>query len=252
MSKSQDDFTGRAYNERRRKLVEAATNYQQVYERWKLATGGAREQLEFELKDTIAALLLLLRPVMYKQARRWLAQSALTGRSSAFNNSLDTLALDFFFALIERLHTVRIDPDKHVEAYLGRVARNGFYDRFKKDHPPQETQALRLDQPLSETGEQLLRDTVADPDTVDQDELIVWSLSAKECLAFMRKELPTILNKEDQTIVLARLSEPPLSYELIAQQIGPGYSEEALRKRYERALHKIRQYLKRHGWDLFD
>src|SRR5262249_47520628 len=149
------------------------------------------------------------------------------------------LATTLYLEIMEALPNLQIDPTRNIRGLLLTVVRRRLSDRYRsiKNTPP----AVSLQHESSAGSTE--PPTLADPHGEDAQEhlldlldgRLVWDeihrywrpTSAGTDLAFMRRY--------DQT--------PPTPFRKIAEQLGPGWTEEAVRMRHHRIVHRTRAYM---------
>ena len=255
-------------------LYTVATRYQKIFQAWSLETDQDRpEYWRNLLGPYLEQLWILLEDKLVEVARGLLwtgmAQDLLTN-SESYPSIIDVhkaLAMNLFYHVVDRLPKLEIDPDQNPLGLLLVAARRGFLtenrriyrktvrytirkkggrsptsgDRGKGPSSEQSSTALYL-----RSNSNLVE--LADPQCDDIAGDVVAALHRKGCWeampAFWRKHRRT----EDRFIFEARcLEEVPRPFKEIADLLGPGWNEAAVRMRYHRVVREIRLYLTKLG-----
>lgn len=209
-------------------------DYQCAYQRWCTeATKRSREQLKRENSGRLEQIYSLIHPNLRGLARRLLRTDRARDDilSSAVSYEEDVLTIieyDLFTYIIEALPHVHAEPDKNTIGLLITIADRGWNnDRFYR----RSLRTTALDDPAL-TEASLARDLEAD----SVHDRIARADVQQHFRAFLAR-----CKQIDRLIGDARMLDPPTSFKAIAERLGPGYTEQMLRKRWERLLERFQK-----------
>jgi hypothetical protein len=169
-----------------------------------------------------------------------------------YNDAVEALALSSMLGLFEALPRIRLDPTKNAQAYLTTIAWYELLDMERAVYDPQlrgGAQApillVSIERVLRAVDDDRMHEEVLHdermPAVVDQ----VIDAQFSYALAIF---IASALSQEDQMIVLARLQAPPVPYDVIVARLGGGWSADAARQRFTRAMRRTRTFLREHEW----
>jgi hypothetical protein len=259
-----------------------AQRYVEALQEWTQETDPGQRA---HLLDTQADALEKLWHRMADGLRRVAAQRArgpifrsLISAHRTHNEAVTALAMHVFGALVIELRDgrVRIDPARtwqEIDNYLLGVARHQLRVANRKEvggprasrNPgsanlgssgdaksamwTQEHRSTAGVWEHTESGERL----VDPPDTryEEFEERIVNALVFPAAWEIVKGVVQDELSAVDRKIIGLRwLSDPPLTSKQIAQQLGGGWTDTAVRQRLTRAMRRIQATLREKGWDV--
>jgi hypothetical protein len=255
-------------------LYVVATSYQNIFKAWSLEIDqDRREHWRNLLRPHLEQLWKLLEDKLVEVAcgLLWtgMAQDLLTNPDSYpfLSDVHNALAVNLFYHVIDRLPKLPIDPNKNLLGLLLVAARRGFLTENRRIYHKIVRYSIRKKSsraPTSGDREEALSSErsstasylrshfnlveLADPQCDDIAGDVVAALHRKGCWeampAFWRKHR----RSEDRFIFEARcLAEVPTPFKKIAERLGPGWTEAAVRVRYHRVVREIRRYLTKLG-----
>jgi RNA polymerase sigma factor (sigma-70 family) len=178
-----------------------------------------------------------------------------------------SLAMNMFTDVVEVLPNLRIDPTKNVRSYLISVARHRLIDtwrrEFKPPRRPAKDSAFDLELHPGAPEARMWQDRfssieassladphggIIDPNTSDAEERVLTRIDNEQILRAIRDHWPKSLSRDDYRIVHLRyLADPQASFREIAQDLGGGWTEDAVRQRHFRVIKATRKYLNEQG-----
>ena len=206
-----------------------------------------------------------LHPDLRKIASAW--KGSQVGRehrahASTTNDALESLAMSLFADIACALPTCKLRPGGNVRAYLLQIARYQLhkqeYTVYRSDaatHTAPSTE-MWLATPQSQRGvwhkefgsdESYLAEP-EDPDSIDFDQRLLAARDNQAYLEAIIRFWKIELNSEDHLIVTLRwATDPPLSFQAIAQRLGSGWLVDTVRQRHRRILQRTLRYLIEQG-----
>jgi hypothetical protein len=241
---------------------------------WVAAESAQRDYLGAEVRRRYDALWRLMEATLARDAARWTRSASYADYRRLFGHTdtLRSLAMIGFMAILEALPGLQIQPDKNVVGLLVIIARRGIrhynWNSYKEDQPrssqahsdapatPGSADAAMwptveyiktffgvLDEATHET-----MDTV-DPKSLDAEERLIQAQHATLCWQQRWEYWRGALSPESLLIVRKRLLvEPPLPYSEIVTLLRDGWTVAAARKRFERAVEQGKRYLSEQGY----
>ncbi|MBK9945559.1 MAG: sigma-70 family RNA polymerase sigma factor [Kouleothrix sp.] len=217
------------------------------------------------LQKGLTDLFELTRQDIERQSVRWLKMFPQRNESGdrSFRTAVEQLARSVFLEVIEAILVVTLDPDRNAYGLVMRIVRRALYDQ----QPPRRRKIQQNDDPKIGSGdpqasmaptastqrhvadfddEGALRD-IPDP-APDFTEHVL----ERERLQRYWPAVQTFLDKMsaiDRFIFDQRwVSEEPQPFAKIAQNLGMGWTMEAVKQRNYRLLRQLRAYIGReHG-----
>lgn len=206
-----------------------------------------------------------LRPDLRKIAGAW--QGSQVGRehrahSSTTNDALDSLAMSLFADIACALPACKLRPDGNVRAYLLQIARNQLH---KQEYFVYRTSAATHSSASAEMwlapsqprhgvwqkeagGDESYLAEPEDPESIDFDQRLIAARDNQAYLAAIAQFWKTELSTEDRLIVRLRwATDPPLSFQAIAQRLGDGWLVDTVRQRHRRILQRTLRSLIEQG-----
>ena len=248
------------------RLQQAVQDYQQAYNAWEIEFNPVyRAELYQQLRMTQDSLLMLLLPPLLKVAQGWSQSGAMRdmydNRASypAYRDAMEALALSLYLHVVDALPKLKVDPERDLCACLMLIARRGIYDenrriysqtpRWRKGNSGPIVESLYKSRPVGD-GTDYDTDELADPASHDMEAQLIALCDVQMLSMRVQEFCQHASSDEDRHILMARLqTTPPVRFTLIAEQLGPGWTAATVRKRYERALKRLRIYLEAQGWD---
>ena len=246
-------------NSNNQQIVETIVAYQASYDQFQLlwaSDPSKRETLRREMQGELEQLWLLIADDLVKVARGWMRSSLIDSVTSTQSEAIQSLAMTVFLDIIEALPRLRIDPERNVRGYLASIARRGLYQEHRKmartmpRSPPTQPQFSAVAEPgfptfTSPSISEL--EAVGDPNQ-DFEEELMRRHHAQATIAAIRDVWENTLTDIDAFIVKHRVEcDPPVLFETMAQQLGPGWTASALRKRWQRLIMRTREELRKRG-----
>lgn len=235
--------------------ADAILHYQWVYSRWIYEPDkSTRVILNDEMKHAHERLWLTLGPV-FLTAAKWLirkpwAKHLLDLKARDSQDHAGSLAMLAYLSLVEEIPRLKVDSSQNVVAFLKTVIHYALYDEYKRLTKQREGFTDSLDQPAHPGTAVPLGEALPHQQSLTANEKILTEIAQGELLKEFLALRATILGHTDQIITYERmLKDPPTSFADIATMLGPGWREEAVRKRYARARKKLLKLLKERGWD---
>jgi hypothetical protein len=241
------------------RLLAIVLECQHVYRAWSEAIDPElRESLRQFHGACLEELWELLEPHLLGIARGWRRSDV------GQDNDLQSLAFGLFYHIVDALPQLRIKPERNLLNYLLTIARYGIYDENRivyrrtpgpRTLPPRQDAAsgtreaaMWRENTLPQTPDLISLKDIADPQSVEQDDKVIEVIYKQECWPHIRTFWSTKLSLDDQKIIQMRIGKkPPLEFEDIAKECGPGWTAAAVRQRYHRSIKKIHQYLLKQG-----
>lgn len=195
------------------------------------------EWIKHMLTTRLETIYMLIEPNLRRLARRHFNSDRVRQeiRSSAAHGGDDLLqivSLDLFYHIIEALPTVKPDQAKNIVGLLITIADRAW-KKERTYHTPGST--VSLDGPFDESA---LADESA---MASVDDHIQYRDLRQHLQAFRATCEPV-----DRWVLDSRLADPPVSFATLAKQLGAGYTDTMLRKRWERLRKRLQRYLEQH------
>jgi DNA-directed RNA polymerase specialized sigma24 family protein len=227
-----------ADEERINRLVDVC---QQSLARWERESDPAKhDELRAHHRQCLEQLWQAIEPDLRKVASGWVRSGM---------GDITTLAMSMFVAIITVLPRLSIDPTKRTRGLLITIGRWGLIDEHRKYYangsrrPSNGTSSTSsYEVSLDSMSEQVASEQPHGDETVDR---IDQQRLLEMVLAFWRANLTEL----DFLIMQLRwCSDPQFSFRDIAQHLGPGWEEGAVRKRHHRVMERTRAYLREQGF----
>jgi hypothetical protein len=241
--------------DRRDPLVMLALQCQQNHAAWSAALDRpAQAALGALYRQSLEHLWAALADDLRRVARGWI--------HSNMAPDIESLALNMFANVVVALPRLRIDPARNVRKLLVTVARRGLIDEYRRSYAsapqrrprpidqPQEgrmwQQAGWQPQALAQLDTQV---DIVDPHSANIEEHMAARIDQQAILRAVWEEYwPRSLSAADFLIMELRWRlEPPCSFREIAERLGAGWGEDAVRQRHHRILNATRRYLRDRG-----
>jgi RNA polymerase sigma factor (sigma-70 family) len=227
---------------------------QRSYADWSEAPAAASAAAREQYRGYLEQLWELIAEDLRVVARGWIR--------SNLAPDIESLALNMFANIVFSLPRLQIDPDRNARKFLITVARRRLIDEYRRsyvasgrrlprpgDDPAPGAPAARMWQPPA--GAPAAADPqsgAADAESYSAVERVAARLDQQALLAAIWAYWPKSLSSDDLRIVRLRWqSDPPCSFREIAQQLGPGVSEDTVRQRHHRILKATRAHLRESG-----
>jgi hypothetical protein len=229
-----------------------------------LLTFSGKEQgrLELEQKkgELINALYYALEPDLLTLAKGWMRSMQFRDFAStrSYQEALSTLAKSAFGAIVDAIPTLRIDPERNVRKLLITISRRDLYDQehkiYNSNHrlsPKKESQvqsgelAAAMWQSTAEQSDtENIYSDIKDENSTDFEEKLLQQDWVDTIWPVVEGFWQQRLSPDDRWLIQLRwFQTPPVPFKDIAQQLGPGWTEAALKQRHHRILRKTFQYL---------
>jgi len=236
-------------------IVETIVAYQASYDQFQslwASDPSRRETLRQEIQGELEQLWQLIETDLVQVARGWMRSGLLDSVSLPRSEAVQSLAMSAFLNIIEALPHLHIDPSRNVRALLATIARRGFVREYRRmsQSLPAQPQYTALGEPGSATftiqsNSEL--EAVVDPQE-DFEEQLMRRHHAQTTIAAIRDVWENTLTDIDAFIVKHRVEcDPPVLFDTMAQQLGPGWTASALRKRWQRLIMRTREELRKRG-----
>ena len=235
---------------------------QQDYALWTAATDTeqSRDALAAKYRSNLEALWEQLAADLRLIARGWI-------RSNMAPDT-ESLALNMFANIVFNLPKLRPDPQRNVRNLLVTVARRGLIDEYRRSYASsprrQPKSAEQQTAPASGSDEARMwhvtganQNGVApgdsqpepvDPGSYNIEDRMATRIDQQALLQVVWEYWPRNLSATDFQIMKLRWqSDPPSSFRDIAEQIGAGWEEDAVRQRHHRIMNATRKYLREQG-----
>lgn len=236
-------------------IIQTITAYQASYREWRMASDPlVRASLRHKLQQELEELWNLIGSDLVKVARGWTWSNMLNSVTFNQNEATESLAMSMFLHIIESLEKLHIDPNRNVRALLAQIARRGMYHehrrtyRLQRAQPETSTMGLLSFTPVRDPIKEL--EAVGDPNQ-DFEEELMRRHHAQATIAAIRDVWKNTLSDIDAFIVKCRVdSDPPIPFNEMAQQLGPGWTAVSIRQRWSRLIKRTKQKLEEIGVEL--
>jgi len=207
-----------------------ALQCQQTYRAWAdaldptvhAARGDAHRQSLERLWEAIA-------PDLRKVAHGWIR--------SGMAPDIESLALNMFSYIVFKLPTLSFNLQRNVRGLLVTVARRGLIDEYRRSYAVSSKRQPRQFVSLDDKTD------LADDDRSDIEGTSIHKIDGNRVLTEVQ-EYWRSLNPEETLIMRLRWqTDPPCSFREIAQQMGSGWVEDAVRQRHHRIMNATRKHL---------
>jgi DNA-directed RNA polymerase specialized sigma24 family protein len=232
---------------------------QESYRSWaSAASENDKQALRERNRSYVELLWIALADDLRIAARSWIR--------SQIAPDVESLAMNMFSHIIFTLPKLRIDPARNVQGLLLTVARRGIIDEYRRNYAApvrRQPAGSALERAAGTRATQMWpgpsshAPTVApaeahleavDPASYDAEDRVARALDNQDVLRAIWAYWPKSLSADDFQIMRLRwLSDPPRSFKEIAQLLGAGWSEDAVRQRHHRVLKDTRAHLREHG-----
>jgi hypothetical protein len=248
-------------------------HYQRLYRSWSIETEPERRAA---LRDSLCAcqeqLWPLLAEPLLSVARSWLhggvARDMLASPACypSLEEVMRSLAMNMYIHVLDALPQIQVDPSKNLLAYLKTIAKRGMFDeqqRIYRSGPrrpsnpadenslaPGSRDAHMWNQHSASHGVSPSGADAADlpdPQSLDFENQIAALLDQRACCQAIWTFWETLGEAEQRIVLLRWNREPPVPYEDIALQLGPGWTAQTIRQRHCRLLQRTRDHLQRLG-----
>ena len=239
-------------------LAELVLRCQQSHAAWSETPGEIGAAAGAEYKAQLEQLWHVLADDLRLVARGWMR--------SNIAPDIDSLAMNLFANLVFSLPKLLIDPTRNVRTFLITVARRRMIDDYRRSYAaPGRRQPKAADEPIgpgapgarmwqteheADDANAAMRvdADLADDASYTAEERLAARIDHQALLAAIWSYWPKSLSADDLRIVQLRwTSDPPCSFRDIAQQLGSGWEEAAVRQRHHRILKSTRNYLRSQG-----
>ena len=228
---------------------------QQHYHLWVAAPDEPlRASRSIEYSQSLERLWFVLADDLRRVARGWI--------HSNMAPDIESLAMNLFANIVVHLPKLHIDPARHVRNLLLMVARRGQIDEYRRVYAstpqrqptpsdqPDDTQLWQSPGRRTQAGAPLdMQHEIVDPTSADIEERMIDQIDQQAILENVWNDYwPHKLSSTDFLIMELRWRmEPPSSFREIAERMGGGWSEEAVRQRHYRIIVATREYLRGRG-----
>jgi len=238
-------------------IVRQVLRCQQSFAAWAEARDEIVDVVAEQYHRDVEQLWPLIAADLMLVARGWL-------RSHMASN-VESLALNMFAHVVLSLPRLQIDPTRNVRKLLVTIARRGLIDDYRSSHGTSPRRSRHAEDLAPEAGAPAgrmwyaagtghdgwaadARSGLADPESYGAEERMAAQIDEQAILAAIWAYWPTHLPAEEWQIVQLRwAADPPLSFRDIAAELGPGWTEDAVRQRHHRILKATRAYLREQG-----
>jgi len=222
-----------------------------------------KQVVQGEMAAAIDALYYALAPDLHRLAKGWVKSQQFQhiAATSDFAKAVETLALSAFSAIVEALPLLKVDPERNVRGLLITIARRDLFDQEKIYSSNRREQSRGQQVPA--TGE---RDSAMwwsahemrggehaaaepkDPASGDFEERILADDQLRSLWPHVLECWQQTLPSEDLWLIIMRwFHDPPLPFKEIAELLGAGWSEAAVKQRHYRILRRTKTYLQAQG-----
>lgn len=215
---------------------------------------GDGKALQSHLED----LYQLSRQDVEKQCAYWLWRfpTLNTTGEHTYQRAAAQLGMNIFADIIEDLLRVTIDPNRNAYGLVMTMAHHALYDLNQRTQGHRRARPTRLLQSgdpdalmapptvraahsLSYDDEGSLLD-MPDPE-VDFTARVLERERLRHCWPMVQRVLEAT-SAIDRYIFAQRVEQdPPTPFEIIAQQLGPGWTEGAVKQRHHRLMQRLKQ-----------
>jgi len=245
--------------------------YQELYHAWSVeAYVERRSALRDALRTCQEELWSLLAEPLLHVAHGWLRSGVardMWACPTSYPNREDvlrSLAMNMYLHVIDALPQLRVDPTKNLLACLKTIATRGMFDEHLRIYSDGACQSDRAANQPTTPGSRAthmwptrgrsnthLRDQeisdLADPQSMDFEEQLAVLFDQRACCQAVWAFWET-LTADDQRIVMLRWNrQPPIPFEMIAQQLGPEWTAATIRQRHCRVMTRTRAHLQELG-----
>jgi hypothetical protein len=216
-----------------------------------------RAEFKGELDAAGQDLWAALREPLMRRIRRRISgalRDALQNPASypTYNDAVEALAMSSMLGLFEALPRISLDPAKNAQAYLTTIAWYGLIDMENQVYDAQLGKGAQVPIILVSIesvlqaidDDRLYEEVLRDERMPSVDEQVI-DMQFSHALAIF---FASALSAEDRLIVLARLQTPPEPYNSIVARLGKGWTTDAARQRFRRAMQRTRVYLQMYEW----
>lgn len=228
--------------------------YQQAWRDWQDATTDKDRACHWNLLGDIQENMWplieeVLRPLARSQLHTWVARDLMTHTtpSDGSLSSLDSLVMSLYALLQSELPKLKIDPTNNVPAFIRRVVQNRLSDQGRKliRYHQRTISADERARGTPDAGAWL--DSLRAPNSEHTAEQFIARLYYTDVFRHVHAYWEQTLNTEDNQIMQRWKEDPPTPFRAIAEQLGPGWTEGAVRQRHHRILQRTRAYLEEQG-----
>lgn len=252
------------------RLYTAVSTYQHAREEYQSSSDPVRraellgiqqEALEQIYNDLHEPLLKLVggwgRSLMVQEQR---------SAKLSYRDALESITMSVFGDVAAALQTCKLNPEKNIRNFLTQIARNKLYDQeYTIYNEPSDSQKKdetrryamwpssrsRIDgvweAELGKADQSYLSEP-EDPASIDFDNQLIQNRDNEVYLRAVLFFWRTKLSTEERLIVILRWTiEPPFSFKAIAQRLGEGWTDAAVRQRHHRILDRTCKYLIEQG-----
>ncbi len=233
-------------------LASMITQYQETYFAWKRATELApdEQELHYHNLGCIHDMLWpMLAPPLREVARKWRGSGSFYDMRNTpdsydgMNDALDALAMNLYLHVIEALPRLKINNDKNLVAYIKQIAWNRMFDEEYLVYRNRGYWIGRM-QEMADVGE------LIDPKSSNAADHLIESLDRQLSRRAVLDFWQATLSDNDYTIMHNRyICDPPVPFQKIALQLGPGWTSEAVRQRCHRVIERSRKHLQTLGFE---
>lgn len=245
-------------------LIDAVRDCQELMRRWRAAAeqcetfhrslgaavdSSAREQhdrdllerdrLREQVRQMHQQIYILLLPDLLGIARGWANSVAGKELGADGDDPLHSLATTLYLEIMEALPQLNIDPNKNVRGLLLSVVRRRLVERYRKLRAAPPT--LSLNYGAGAEGDDPL--DLADPHGEDLQEQLLDIFERKDLAEAIWSYWHATCSDRDLRILQRYQHNPPPTFREIAEEFGPGWTEEAVRMRHHRIIKRTRVYL---------
>lgn len=213
------------------KLDEIAQHCQEHYSAW-VNTQDEAEQAQYaeEYRRSLEALWEEIVPDLRRVARGWIR--------SGVAPDLETLAMNMFSYIVFKLPVLALDNQRNIRGLLITVARRGMSDDYYRSYASSPKRQPHI---IVSFDDQL---DLADEARSGVENDAVQKVNSEGILSAVDIYWDSLDEADRQIMHLRWRTDPPCSFREIAQQLGPGWAEDAVRQRHHRVINATRKYLR--------
>lgn len=198
-----------------------------------------RDRLREQLAQAHEELYKLIAPDLLGVAKGWAI--GVVGKELGADGEapLSSLAMTLYLEIMEALPSLSIDPTQNVRGLLLTVVRRRLTDRYRKIMNAPHILSLEYESSTGGSESSMLTDPHGEEAQEQLLELLEQRALMDEIHIYWRETCST----QDQVIMRRYEQNPPMPFRQVAEQLGPGWTEVAVRMRHHRIVQRTRAYM---------
>lgn len=213
-----------------------ALRCQELYAAWQRAMEPAEQASYAETyRHSLEALWEELAPDLGRAARGWIR--------SGVAPDIEKLAMNMFSYIVFKLPSITLDNHEDTRSLLLTVARRAMSEDYQHRDA---SSSRRRPNPTVSFDEQI---DLADEARLGVENDAIQNINSESILSAVDKYWNTLDEVDRQIMRLRWRTDPPISFREIAQQLGPGWAEDAVRQRHHRIINATRKQLRERRLD---